>query len=602
MRGVRTWLVIAGLLACGPLPAAAASEHGKVAWQGWSDDLFRRAAAEHKFVLLHLAAVWCHWCHVMEETTYSDPAVVASIAAHYIPVRVDQDARPDLSLRYEDWGWPATVVFAADGTEIVKLRGYREAGLFDHILTEIVRDPSPIDYGAIPPDEPGGGRRALSDAERERLAGLYRAAYDTAHGAWGTYNKYVDPDAMDYTLALALAGDTDAARRARETFAAARALIDPVWGGVYQYSDAVDWSSPHFEKIMAVQGANLRLYALAFAIWHDPADRTAADAIYRYLTQFLTAPDGAFYTSQDADLGPAVSGHDYFALSDAARRRLGLPPIDTHRYARENGWAISALVAYRDATGEDAALDRAIAAAGWVMRHRRLADGRFAHGEGDADGPFLGDSLAMARAFLDLYRSTGDRAWLAEARRTADAMIAGFTEARTGGLLVVAPRPDRDAAAPPPVKSKDENVAAVRLLALLAHYSGDAAYRVAAERAMGYLVSAAVIGRYDFLPGVLLADRELAEEPVHVTIVGGKGDPAAQTLQRAALAYPAIAIRAEWWDRAEGPLPHADVDYPALPQAAAFACSGHICSLPAFDGAALVAALDRLRRPAPTGG
>ena len=47
MRGLWTWLLIAGLLACGPLPAVAGSEHGKVPWQGWSDDLFRRALRIH---------------------------------------------------------------------------------------------------------------------------------------------------------------------------------------------------------------------------------------------------------------------------------------------------------------------------------------------------------------------------------------------------------------------------------------------------------------------------------------------------------------------------------------------------------------------------
>ena len=358
-------------------------------------------AAEHRFVLLDLAAVWCHWCHVMEETTYSDPAVLASLAAHYIPVRVDQDARPDLSLRYEDWGWPATIVFAADGTEIVKLRGYRDAKLFDHILAAIVRDPSPIDYGAIPPTSPAAAERPCRTPSAT-AGGHYRAAYDSAHGGWGTFNKFIDPDAMDYTLALALAGDADAARPA-QTLDAARALIDPVWGGIYQYSDAVDWKSPHFEKIMAVQGANLRLYALAFALWQRPTDLAAADGSTATSRRFLRAPDGAFYVSQDADLDSSTTGHVYYALGDGDRRKLGLPRIDTHLYARENGWAISALVAYRDATGEDAALTHAIAAARWVMAQRRLADGRFAHGEADATGPFLGDSLAMARAFLDLF-------------------------------------------------------------------------------------------------------------------------------------------------------------------------------------------------------
>jgi thioredoxin-related protein len=86
--------------------------------------VFERAARENRFVLLDLEAVWCHWCHVMDEVTYSDPKVVELIESRYIPVRVDQDSRPDISRRYENYGWPTTVVFNAEGGEIVQRRGY----------------------------------------------------------------------------------------------------------------------------------------------------------------------------------------------------------------------------------------------------------------------------------------------------------------------------------------------------------------------------------------------------------------------------------------------------------------------------------------------
>ncbi len=88
--------------------------------------MFARATAEKRFVILDLEAVWCHWCHVMEKTTYADPKVQELLSEKYLPVRVDQDANPDLSSRYGDWGWPATIVFAPDGTEIAKIRGYIE--------------------------------------------------------------------------------------------------------------------------------------------------------------------------------------------------------------------------------------------------------------------------------------------------------------------------------------------------------------------------------------------------------------------------------------------------------------------------------------------
>ena len=73
-----------------------------ITWQPWSEAVFEQASKEHRFVLLDLEAVWCHWCHVMEEQTYHDDAVIKLIRDRYIAVRVDQDARPDLSRRYED--------------------------------------------------------------------------------------------------------------------------------------------------------------------------------------------------------------------------------------------------------------------------------------------------------------------------------------------------------------------------------------------------------------------------------------------------------------------------------------------------------------------
>src|SRR5258708_8051257 len=71
-------------------------------WLSWSDEVFSRANHEQRFVLLDLEAVWCHWCHVMDVTTYRDPKVIALLNKKYLTVRADQDARPDLSNRYED--------------------------------------------------------------------------------------------------------------------------------------------------------------------------------------------------------------------------------------------------------------------------------------------------------------------------------------------------------------------------------------------------------------------------------------------------------------------------------------------------------------------
>jgi uncharacterized protein len=99
---------------------------------------------------------------------------------------------------------------------------------------------------------------------------------------------------------------------------------------------------------------------------------------------------------------------------------------------------------------------------------------------------------------------------------------------------------------------------------------------------MGYLASPAILDAFGFLPDVLLAEQELQNEPVHVTIVGAKDDPAAQALYATARQYPTRYLRIEWLDRREGALSAADIEYPDMPEAAAFACANGACSVPVF--------------------
>src|SRR6202011_2097795 len=125
-----------------PFTRALAEDNG-IKWQPWSESVFSQAKREGRFVLLDLGTVWCHWCHVMEEVTYRDSAIIDLVGRRYLAVRVDADARPDLSNRYEDYGWPATIVFNSDGSEIVNRRGYLPPGQMASMLQAIIDDPSP---------------------------------------------------------------------------------------------------------------------------------------------------------------------------------------------------------------------------------------------------------------------------------------------------------------------------------------------------------------------------------------------------------------------------------------------------------------------------
>ncbi len=568
-------------------------------WSEWSEDLFARAQAEQRFVILDLEAVWCHWCHVMEKTTYANPEVRELLAAKYLPVRVDQDANPDLSSRYGDWGWPATIVFGPDGTEIAKIRGYIEPERMQALLKAIIDDPSPgPSVGEAFEVKPS----TSAFLDKERRAALTKnvdESYEEKLGGWGENQKYIDADSMDLAITRAEAGDAMAIKRARQTLDAAIALIDPVWGGVYQYSEAGSWTHAHFEKIMSFQAQYLRQYSQAYALWKDPKYLAAARNIERYLAEFLTSPDGAFYVSQDADLNHDTDGHKYYALSDSERRKLGMPRIDKNLYARENGWAISGLAAYYNVTSDPKALAIAERAAKWVIDNRALPDGGFRHGEKDRGGPFLGDTLAMGQAFLDLYAATGNRDWLMAAAKAGD-FVATFRD-EAGGFVTSKTAEGKTGVLAKPAKLIDDQVQVARFTNLLNRYFGNEAYREQAAHAMRYLAAASA-GMMRPLPGILLADEELAVEPTHMTIVGHKDDARAKTLHALARALPARYKRLEWLDLREGKLPNPDVEYPDLGEPAAFACSNRICSFPSFNAEELRATVAQMARLKPVRG
>jgi uncharacterized protein YyaL (SSP411 family) len=93
--------------ASSPYLREAASQ--PVAWYPWGD--------------MDIGAIWCHWCHVMDHETYSNPEVAQLINNNFIAIRVDRDERPDIDAQYQQavqaitnhGGWPLTVFMTPEG-------------------------------------------------------------------------------------------------------------------------------------------------------------------------------------------------------------------------------------------------------------------------------------------------------------------------------------------------------------------------------------------------------------------------------------------------------------------------------------------------------
>ena len=146
-----------------------------------------------------------------------------------------------------------------------------------------------------------------------------------------------------------------------------------------------------------------------------------------------------------------------------------------------------------------------------------------------------------------------------------------------------------------PHPERDENAQVARFASLLSHYSGNKADRDTAARAMKYLATPEVAIAWLSAP-VLLAEQEFTRDPVHVTVEGGKNDPAAKALFQTALRSGPVYMRVERWDSKEGAPPRDDIEYPKLSHAAAFLCTATACSSPMTDAKVLEERLKKTER------
>lgn len=556
---------------------SATDKQSPINWQDWSADLFQQAKQQQRPVLLDLEAVWCHWCHVMDATTYQDSQVARLIEQHYLAVKVDHDARPDLAQRYRDYGWPATIIFAPDGTEIVKRAGYINPESMSRLLQAVIDDPSPEQFEKNVAQ--GFSTQALlSPSVRTTLEQRHKQRYDEKLGGLDIGQKFIERDSIEWALHLSQQGNAQETRRAQQTLNAAMKLIDPVWGGAYQYSTHGDWDHAHYEKIMVTQAGFIRLYAQAYQQFNDAAYLNASQAVADYLLNFLRSPEGAFYTSQDADLIQGQKAHDFFALNDQQRRKLGIPRIDKNRYSRENGLAIEALASLYLANNDSHYLDAATQAAEWIIHNRAISNAGFSHDKHDQAGPYLGDTLSMGRAFLALYRATGDSQWLKRADLSGSLIREHFLAPKAGLYSAV-----DDGSPIKPVIHLDENISAARFFNLLAQISGNAEHQTTAKHVMRYLSTPSIATKRITEAGILLADHEYTHPATHLTVVGDRNDPSAQALQRMTRSFPGWYQRIDFWNPEQGKPYNPDVRYPKLPQAAGFVCTDSRCSLPAFS-------------------
>ncbi len=570
-----------------PSPPSAAADRVPTQWTAWSAEAFERAQAEERIILINVVASWCHWCHVMDEETYADPEVATLLREHFVTLRVDSDARPDIAERYRAWGWPATAVLTPTAQPVLELRGFQKPEAFASMLRELVaeRDAGRLRRRSRPRATPVATASADLEALRVDAVAQLDRYYEATQGGWGQKQKYPFSEPLEHALWRdRLHSETVWRSRANQTLTGQARLLDPIWGGMYQYSLRGDWDHPHYEKITAIQAGALASFSIGARVTSDPRWLDAAQQVRGYMNTFMRSPAGGYATSQDADYRPghgdAVPGIEYYAMPDDKRRALGTPRIDTNVYADLNGLMVRGLVEFSIAANNPEALADAVATTRRLLETHQDEGGLFRHGADDEQSlRYLRDQAAMLWALMALHRATADDAWVREATAVADAMLAALRDPDTGGFFAHTPDPAAVGILAERRMPLEENALAARGLlrlhrALNVHGTRATPYLEAASGAVQAVAplredEGRIIGTY------VLALEELTQPSVDITVVGPAEDPTTDALHHAALAYP------EPRGHVERSLP--GERYPDIGVPAVYLCTANACSPPIKD-------------------
>jgi uncharacterized protein YyaL (SSP411 family) len=302
--------------------------HNPVDWYPWGEEALTRARAEDKPIFLSIGYSACHWCHVMEHESFEDTATAALMNELFISIKVDREERPDLDAIYMDavqamtgqGGWPMSVWLTPEG--------------------------KPFHGGTYYPKEPRYGMpsfqqvlRAAADAYRnqrdkvdgqaERLTAMLRRTaslaadggelgadilvealqqmrqyFDDEDGGFGSQPKFPQPMTLDFALSQhRRTGDLDALWMAELTLEkmAHGGVYDQLGGGFHRYSVDAIWLVPHFEKMLYDNAQLLRTYLHAWQVTGRPLYRRIVEETIDYVLREMTAPEGGFYSTQDAD-------------------------------------------------------------------------------------------------------------------------------------------------------------------------------------------------------------------------------------------------------------------------------------------------------------
>ena len=305
--------------------------HNPVNWYPWGAEALGQARAEHKPILLSIGYSACHWCHVMERESFDDPSIAELMNAHFVNVKVDREERPDLDKVYQSavqlmtrraGGWPLTVFLTPElepfygGTYFPPedrhgMPGFPSvlrsvAGAFETRSDEVGTIAAEVADAlrSLSEGEGGGGLDSIPSDVALQAARKLVTRFDDRYGGFGNAPKFPSTMSLDVLLrAYRRTGDEQWLSRVTQSMDAMidGGIHDQLGGGFHRYSTDARWRVPHFEKMLY---DNALIGRLLVDVWRVSRERRYRDTcleLLDYVEREMSAPEGGFYATQDAD-------------------------------------------------------------------------------------------------------------------------------------------------------------------------------------------------------------------------------------------------------------------------------------------------------------
>ncbi len=562
--------------------ATVAGAASPIDWHPWGTAALQAARDQNKPVFLSIGYSTCHWCHVMEKESFSDPEIGSVMNEHFIAIKVDREERPDVDSAYmaaarklmSDPGWPLNMVLTPDGKPVFAT-AYVPKDRLRAILDRFVRmwkeHPDQIESMAamvmqsLAPEETGTRARVGAELLKKSYHQL-SDRFDAVNGGFLPPPKVPAAHQLMFLLRYwKRSGERHALEMVETTLRAMRrgAIWDAKRLGFHRYAVDAAWREPHFEKMLCDQALLAMAYLETYQATRKDAYARTAREIFTYVLRDLRAPSGAFFTAQDSD---DRSARDEKVMSDW------------------NGLMIAALSFGAVVLNDDGYAEAAKRAADVLLAPERLMhqSGRIA---------YLDDYAFVVWGLLNLYEATFEVRYLDRAieleyqalERFRDDAGRFYLTGSDAEKLLVRPRETGDGSLP------SGNSVQLMNLVRLVRITGDARFEKAASDVLS--TSADEVAIIPSASAHLMSGLDFFIGPSFEVVLAGRGLRPMRRAVFSSFVPNKVVLRSDASIARIAPFTR---EQKAIgDKATAYVCTSHLCKLPVTDPRKVTELLER---------